>query len=172
MIEKFNQKDIRAIKIGAVGVAAILVFIIAAEGIDHWRKAKIRLQTLEEKLELIDLDKAKRAGLMTIVPEFEMPLERETQKYLFLNKLNEQLRELRINSQPLQEVAGGKSPDPKYKLLRLKCSAKCRFSQVLDLLANIKENPYLVGIEEMRIKCDSQNKQQVEMELTVSTFVK
>lgn len=172
MIEKLSQKDIRALKIGAVGVAAIIVFIFASEWIDHWKSANSRLQELEEKLELIDLDKAKRAGLMTIVPEFEMPLERETQKYLFLNELNDQLRELRINSQPLQEVAGGKSPDPRYKLLRLKCSAKCRFTQVLDLLADIKENPYLVGIEEMRIKCDPQNKQQVEMELTVSTFVK
>lgn len=172
MIEKLNQKDIRAIKIGVIGVAVIIVFILATELIDHWKAAKSNLQGLEEKLELIDLDKAKRAGLMTIVPEFEMPLERETQKYLFLNKLNEQLRELRINSQPLQEVAGGKSPDPRYKLLRLKCSAKCRFSQVLDLLANIKENPYLVGIEEMRLKCDSKDKQQVEIELTVSTFIK
>lgn len=172
MIEKLSQKDIRAIKIGAVGVAAIVVFILAAEWIDHWTQAKETLQGLEEKLELIDLDKAKRAGLMTIVPEFEMPVERETQKYLFLNKLNEQLRAVRINSQPLQEVAGGKSPDSRYKLLRLKCSAKCRFTQVLDLLANIKENPYLVGIEEVRIKCDSKDKQQVEMELTISTFVK
>jgi len=57
-------------------------------------------------------------------------------------------------------------------LLRLKCSAKCRFTQVLDLLANLKENPYLVGIEELRIRCDSKKPQEVDLDLTVSTFIK
>jgi hypothetical protein len=54
----------------------------------------------------------------------------------------------------------------------LKCSAKCRLTQVLDLLAGLNENPYLVGIEELRLRCDQQKPQAVEMELTVSTFVK
>ena len=36
----------------------------------------------------------------------------------------------------------------------------------------MKENPYLVGIEEMRIKCDENNREKVELDLTVSTFAK
>ena len=173
MIEKLNQKDIRAIKLGAVGVAAILVFVIGSSLWDCWNEARLNLAQLEDKLELIDLDKAKSAGLMSIVPVFEMPAEKETQKFLFLEEMNEQLQSVRINSKPLQEVTGGKSPDPKYKLLRLKCSAsKCRFDRVLDLLANLKQNPYLLGIEEMRIKCDTKNTQEVDLELTVSTLVK
>ena len=54
----------------------------------------------------------------------------------------------------------------------MKCSGKCKFAQILDLLASLKENPYLVGIEEMRIKCDTKNRQEIELDLTVSTFAK
>jgi len=101
-----------------------------------------------------------------------MPKIKEEQMFRFRDKLNEQLRRLRINSKPLQEVSGAKSPQAGYTLLRLKCSATCGFTQVLDLLANLKENPYLVGIEEVRIKCDPKKPQEVDLDLVVSTFYK
>jgi len=172
MIEKLSQKDIRMLKIGAVCVAAILVFVFASEWLDHWTKARGSLAELNDKLELLDVGKAKQTGLMSIVPVFEMPEKEETQKFLFRDKLNEQLKKAGINSKPLQVVSTGKSREAGYKLLRLKCSAKCKFGQVLDLLANLKENPYLVGIEEMRIKCDPKKPQEVDLDLTVSTFVR
>ena len=172
MISKLNQKDIRALKMGAIGVAAILIFVFALEGHDRWNQAKQLSSQLEMKLDNIDLDKAKRSGLTSIVPVFEMPVEKETQRFLFRDRFNEQLTNARIKSQPIQEVPGGKSPVAGYELLRLKCSGKCRFEQILNLLADLKNNPYLVGIEEMRIKKDAKNKNQVEFDLTVSTLVK
>ncbi len=171
MIEKFSEKDIRALKIGAIGVVAIVVFVFGSKWIDHWSEARASLDLVKDRLELIDVDKAKQAGLMSIVPVFEMPQKEEIQTFLFRNKLNEQLKKFRINSDTLQEVRGGKSSQPGYRLLRLKCSAKCRFTQVLDLLAGLNENPYLVGIDEIRIKCDPKKPQEVELDLTVSTFV-
>jgi len=172
MIEKLSQKDIRTLKMGAVGVAAIFVLVFALKWYDRWAEARDSLDELNNKLELIDVDKAKQAGLMSIVPVFEMPQEEETQKFLFRDKLNEQLKKAGIKSEPLQVVSVGKSRLTGYRLLRLKCSSKCKFTQVLDLLANLKENPYLVGVEELRIKCDQKKPQEVELDLTVSTFVK
>ncbi|MHC4172041.1 MAG: hypothetical protein ACYTBX_06865 [Planctomycetota bacterium] len=175
MIEKLSQKDIRTLKIGAVCVAAILVLVFASEWFNHWTQARKSLAELNGKLELLDVDKdvakAKQADL-TSIPFFEMPEKEETQKFLFRDKLNEQLKKAGISSKPLQVVSSGKSPQAGYKLLRLKCSAKCRFGKVLDLLVNLKENPYLVGIEEMRIKCDPKKPQEVDLDLTVSTFVR
>jgi len=110
--------------------------------------------------------------LLSIVPAFEMPEKEETQRFLFRDKLNEQLKKAGIQNQPLQVASIGRSGQAGYRLLRLKCSAKCRFTQVLDLLASLKENPYLVGVEELRIKCDSKKPQEVDLDLTVSTFVK
>jgi hypothetical protein len=54
----------------------------------------------------------------------------------------------------------------------LKCSAKCRFGQALDLLADLKDNPYLAGIEEFKMECDQKKRQDVKLDITVSTFVK
>jgi hypothetical protein len=172
MIEKLSQKDIRTLKIGAVCVVAILVFVFASEWLDHWTQARKSLAELKDKIELLDVVKAKQAGLMSIVPVFEMPEKEETQKFLFRDKLNEQLKKAGISSKPLQVVSTGKSSQAGYKLLRLKCTAKCKFGQVLDLLASLKENPYLVGIEEMRIKCDPKKPEEVDLDLTVSTFVR
>jgi len=172
MINKLNQKDIRALKIGVVGVVVILVFVFALEGYERWDTARQQSRELKNQLDDIDLDKAKRSGLTSIVPVFQMPVEKETQRFLFRDRLNEQLRNARINSLPLQEVPGGKSPVLGYELLRLKCSAKCNFDQVLNLLADLKNNPYLVGIEEMRIKKDPKNQRQFDFDLTVSTLVK
>ena len=172
MIEKLSQKDIRMLKIGAVCVAAILVFVFASKLLGRWAEARTSLAEVKNKLELIDVDKAKRTGLLSIVPVFEMPQKEETQRFLFRDKLNEQLKKAGIKNQPLQVASIGKSGQAGYRLLRLKCSAKCRFTQVLDLLADLKDNPYLVGVEELRIRCDSKKPQEVDLDLTVSTFVK
>ncbi len=172
MIEKLNQRDIRILKIGAVCAAAILVFWFASKWFDRWKEARASLALLEDKLELIDVDKAKRAGLMSIVPVFKMPEEEETQKFLFIDKLTEQLKKAGIKNQPLQVVSIGKPGQAGYRLLRMKCSAKCRFTQVLDLLANLKKNPYLVGVEELRMRIDKKKPQEVDLDLTVSTFIK
>ena len=43
---------------------------------------------------------------------------------------------------------------------------------MLDFLARLNENPYLVGIEEFKIrKSDPKKPQDVDLDLTVSTFV-
>lgn len=173
MINKLSQKDVRALKIGAVIVTALTVLVLALYGYERWDTAKQRSLALKNQLNDIDLNKAKRSGLTSIVPVFQMPIEKETQRFLFRDRLNEQLRNARINSLPLQEVPGGRSPVPeKYELLRLKCSAKCSIEQVFNLLADLKNNPYLVGVEEMRIKKDAKNPQKFDFDLTVSTLAK
>jgi len=172
MIEKLSEKDIRVLKIGGWCVVAILLFVFVSKWLGRWSEARASLDQVKAKLDLIDVDKAKQEGLLSIVPVFEMPETEEKQKFAFRDKLNEQLKKAGIKSKPLQVIAGGKSRQAGYKLLRLKCNANCRFTQALDLLAGLNENPYLVGIEEFRIKCDLKKPQEVELDLTVSTFVK
>ena len=157
---KLNQKDIRALKLGAIGVAAIFVFVFASQGISRWKQARESFETLQDQLDSIDLNKVRSSGLLRIVPVFQMPVDRETQRFLFRDTLAEQLASVGINSEPLQEQTGGKTPMAGYELLRMKCSGTCRFDQILELLAALKENPYLVGIEEMRITVQTDNQQQ------------
>jgi hypothetical protein len=172
MIKKLSQKDIRTLKFGAVCAAGILVFWVGSKVYDRLKEARASTALLNNKLELIDVDKAKQSGLMTIVPKFEMPIEEEEQKFLFVNKLTEQFKKAGIKNQPLEVASKGKSKQAGYQLLRMKCSATCRLTQAFDFLANLKDNPYMVGIEELRIRMDKKKPQEIEMDLTVSTFVK
>ena len=172
MLKKLGPKDIRAIKLGIICVVGIILFLIGDKIYNRWAEAKATTKLLNSKLEQIDVEKAKRSGLMSIVPKFEMPKEEEEQKFLFVDKLTEQFKKAGIKNQPLEVVSTGKSKAAGYQLLRLRCSAKCRLTQVLDLLANMKDNPYLVGVEELRIRKDKKKPQEVDMDITVSTLVK
>jgi len=173
MIEKLSERDKRALKIGAVAAVAILVFYFGAKWVGDWREVRKSLAVKRAKLEVINMDKAKRVGLLSIVPVFEMPQSEEKQKFLFRDKFNEQLKKAGIKSKPLQVLSPMKlKGQSEYKLLRLKCSGKCNFGQVLDLLANLKDNPYLVGIEEFKISCNPEKRKEFQLDLTVSTFVK
>jgi len=172
MIEKFSKKDIRAMKFGLMGAAAIILFVFGSAGHKRWTKAKANGAVLRTKLDTINVDKAKQAGLASIVPVFEMPQVEEEQKFLFRDKLSEQFKKAGIKNKPLQIQAGRKSPQAGYKLLLVKCNATCQFVQVLDFLARLNENPYLVGIEELKIKCDPKKQGEVALDLTVSTFAR
>lgn len=169
---KLNEKDMRALKIGVVGAAAILVFVFGSKFQARWALAKAKKGELERKLSAIDVDKAKQAGLMSIVPVFEMPQTEDEQKFLFRDKLSEQLQKAGIRNKPLLLQPAKKSSQAGHKLLLVKGNATCRFSQVLDFLARLNENPYLVGIEEFRIKVDPKKREDVELDFTVSTFAK
>ena len=155
-----------------VCAVVIVAFAFGTKWLDNWKQARSSRAKITDKLEEINIDETKRAGLMSIVPVFEMPEKEEKQKFLFRDKFNEQLRNARIKSEPLQVLTPIKSGVAGYDLLRLKCSAKCSFGQALDLLVNLKENPYLVGIEELKIECDQKKRQDVKLDLTISTFVK
>ena len=169
---KLKEKDIRAIKLGAVGAVAILVFVFGSKFQNRWTLAKEKKSALDNKLNAIDVDKARQAGLMAIVPVLEMPQAEDEQKFLFRDKLSEQLQKAGIRNKPLQLQPAKKSSQAGYKLLLVKCNATCRFSQALDFLARLNENPYLVGIEEFRIKVDPKRREDVELDFTVSTFAK
>ncbi|UCC96454.1 MAG: hypothetical protein JSW66_11490 [Phycisphaerales bacterium] len=168
MTTTLSAKDIRALKIGAVGAVAILVFFFGSKWQDRWAQARAGRAELEAKLDAINVDKARA----TTVPLFEMPKTEDEQKFLFRDKLTEQLKRAGIRNEPLQLLPAKRSSVPGYKLLLVKCSAKCRFSQALDLLARLNENPYLAGIEEFRIKVDPKKRENVDLDLTVSTFAK
>ena len=169
---KLSEKDIRAMKLGAVSAAAVVLFLLGAKWYDHWHLARIDGQTLKTKLNDIDMDETKRRGLMAIVPTFKMPAEEEEQQFLFRDEFNNQLKKAGIKNDPLKILPNKRSPLSGYKSLHLVCTAKCKFSQVLDLLSKLNENPYLVGIEEFRLKIDPKKRSDVELNMTVSTFTK
>ena len=128
MIDKLSKKDIRAIKIGAIAAAVIAVLMFGSALQGRWAKAKSKGSELRAKLDAIDVDQIKQAGLTSIVPVIEMPKIEEEQKFLFRDKLSAQFKSAGIRNKPLQVQAGRKSPQAGYKLLLVKCNATCRFA--------------------------------------------
>ncbi len=167
---KITERDKRTLKLGAIGVVLILVFVFASSWYETWKAARGEMVGIENRLSKIRVDPRKQAGLLDIVPVFEMPQDEETQKFLFRDKLNEQIKQAGIKSNPL-EIMGSKKQEG-YKVLRIKCTACCQFRQALNLLAALPANPYLVAVEEFRIRVDTKKRQEVDMDLVVSTFVK
>jgi hypothetical protein len=175
MARKLTQREIRTLQIGAIVVIAIPAFVYGTDWLAHWRKVRASLAVAERRLEDVRGDTARQAGLLSIVPVLELPRREEEQKFLFRDKLHEQLKKAGVKTEPLQILATRKTKGLSYGVLKIRCTGKCRFDQSLDLLAALQENPYLVGVEELDIQCDTkqppEKRKEIELDLTVSTFV-
>jgi len=174
MARKLTQREVRILIFGAVAGVAIVALNFGLDGLDRWKKVRTSLASARAKLDDVVIDETKQAGLLSIVPVVETPQLEEKQKFLFRERLHEQLKKAGIKTEPLTILSGRKKAGIPYKVLRIKCSGKCKFEQLLDFLAAVQENPYLVGIEELRVDCDAtkpaDNRKEVEIDLTVSTF--
>jgi hypothetical protein len=169
-MQKLTERDKRVIKWGAVCAVGILIFFFGASWLEKWSGAKADADKKQSQIDSINMSDAKRAGILSIVPAFEMPLNEEDQKNRFREELLQQFQRAGIKHEPLKVSTSNKTTLYKsYKLMTVQCSAKCKFSQVMDLLSRLPENPHLVGVEEFEMKCDKKKPEEVELDLTVST---
>ncbi|UCD49645.1 MAG: hypothetical protein JSW27_19195 [Phycisphaerales bacterium] len=176
MARQLTERERRMLIIGALSAVAILGLKFGLDGLDRWRAARTSLQSARDKLDEVAIDETKQAGLLSIVPVLEMPQLEEKQKFLFRERLHEQLKKAGIKTEPLTILSSRRKANIPYKVMRIKCTGKCKFEQLLDFLAALPENPYLVGVEELRVDCDAtkpaDKRKEVEIDLTVSTFVR
>lgn len=168
-MQKLSERDRRTLKIGGICAGAILVFFFGSKWLERWSDVRVEAKMKEAQLDDITLSDSKQAGLLSIVPAFEMPEKEEDQKNRFRDKFVDQLKKAGIKHEPLKVVTTQKTFYKNYKLMNIQCKAKCKFTQVLDFLARLNENPHLVGIEVFKMKCDKSKPQEVELDLTVST---
>jgi len=171
-MKQLSEKDIRTLKLGVLVSVACVLFYYGSNWFDHWGQVRIEGSVLKSKLKIIDVDETKQRGLLALAPAFEKPVEAEEQQYLFRDAFNKQLKDAGIKNEPLQIQANRRAPLTGYKSLYLVCKAKCKFSQALDLLAKLNENPYLLGVEELKMKVNPKKRTEVELDLTVSTLTK
>ncbi len=178
MVRKLNTREKRVLLLGAVSAVVIFVFTYGSKGYDHWSRARATLAAAKRKISEVETDKSRQAVLAVMVPVCETPQVEDKQKFLFRDTLHGQLKKAGIKTELLQFLPVRKPRGLSYKVLKIKCKGKCKLDQLLDLLANLKENPYLVGVEELRIQCDmkeppeKRKDKEIEIDLTVSTFVR
>jgi hypothetical protein len=164
----------KRILIGGLAVAvAIFAFNFGPKLVGQWRQIRASLDALQVKMKDMP-DEKQRVALAALVPVFEVPQPEEKQKFAFRDRLNEQFKKAGINTEPLTFVPSRKKVGA-YRPLFIKCKAKCKFDQLLDLLASLKDNQYLMGVEELRVQCDTkqppEKRQEIEFDIVVSTLV-
>lgn len=171
MFNKMNEKDKNTLKKGGIAVAAVVVLVVAVQVYGNWNTKKAESDTIDNQLRTLNVPDNVRSKTLGSIPVFIMPKDGQTQKELFRNSLDQSLEQLRISTDPWQEITTNKTPTVSgYSSLSLKTSGSCRVDQILSLLASLKQNPYLVGIEELHIECNQQNPQQADFSIQVSTI--
>lgn len=174
-----RPRDKRAIVFGVAAAAAIGVYLLVLlPVVENWSEVRGQLHTYRDRLDDVSVrtpgDQAKIAGLYTSVPFVELPQKEDVQRKLFWDRSYEQLKAVGINitAGPAYVAAAGKNTNAGYRSLRLKFTGTCKYEQLVNYLAKLNENPYLVSIEEIVIKRDDQQPEQVKIDITLTTFVK
>ena len=172
MFDKLNEKDKKTIKYGGIAIAVIIVLLFGSQGYSDWNQKTTENKSLNANIKAIELSDSAREKQLKTIPVFEMPKDEQTQKSDFRSYLDRQFNDLGIVTSPWQEIPEKSSTLEGYDLLSLNSKGTCRFDLLLELLASLKYNPYLAGIEELNIECDPQNSQQATFSITLSTFTK
>ncbi len=176
MARKLTQREVRILVFGGVAALGIVALHFGLKGLDRWREVRASLKAARRQLETVTVDPVKQAALLSIVPVAEMPELEEKQQFLVRDRLYEQLKKAGVKTEPLAILGTKKKLALPYDVMRVKCSGKCELPQLLDFLAASPENPHLVGIEELRIRCDTkeppEKRKQIEIDLVVSAFVR
>jgi hypothetical protein len=164
--------------LGAISAVVILIFTYGSKGYDRWSEARAATASARRKITELEKNTSRQAALAAMVPVCKTPEVEDKQKFLFRDSLYEQLKKAGIKSEPLQFLPVRKPKGLSYRVLKIKCKGKCKFEQLLGFLSSLNENEYLVGVEELRMQCDAKQPpekrkdKQIEIDLTVSTFVR
>lgn len=176
--ESMSSRDRRAVLFG-VGAAVVIVVYFGAVCplLDDWQMTRYKIDSAKSKLAQLGVgdepgQNAKMRGLFKVVPKVEFAENQAQQRILFRDKVFEQMKGAGIKAVSGPSYVGKVKKQGSFKTLRLKCSAKCSYQQLLKFLGNIKSNPYLLSVEEMKIRCDEKKRNQLSVSFVVSTFVK
>jgi type II secretory pathway component PulM len=176
ILDKFNPRERKTVVYCVVAGILVFGYIFIIEPIVQGGQ-RLRSQLRQDKQGLYTLlakegspEAKKRKNLTTIVPVMEMPLSAEKQNQLLRDKITQQLQQAGVQVKNFQFSTGTAQGPGASGVMTLQCRGKCQFSALWRFLEELKKNPYYVGIEELSIKADEKNRQELEFVFTVSTF--
>lgn len=176
--KKLSEKDQKTIKVGTLLMAIILTCGGMNILLKQYSETGKALDAARKKLNSVlpaedgSLN-PKQAGLYRIVPLFEIPKTEDIPGENFRQNFMEQLKKCNVKFTVLNLLPmSSKTNASGFRTRKLHCKGKCTFSQAMDLLAGLYENPWFVGVEEFKIVCDPKKRSQMDLTLTVSTFIK
>jgi Tfp pilus assembly protein PilO len=178
MLEKLNPREKRIVLFSLTVCGLILLYFLAVEPLStNWNAVRTQLQSARQKVALLRLDPKspqtqQHKRLMELVPVLELPKPSDQQGPLLQEAFTNQLRKAGLTSRRMQLVRGRTiRNDPSgYIVLNLTAQGTGRYEQILNLLADLPQNPYCVGVQKCSIKPDPKDRQKLEWEITVFTY--
>jgi type II secretory pathway component PulM len=176
ILNQLNQRERKTVLISLVVCAAMLLwFIVLEPAARQGRQLHSQLLLQRQKLNSLlaregTVDALKQKQLTQAVPMLEMPTASEPQSQLLRDKITQQLQQAGIQVKNFQFSTGIVQGPGATDMITLRCQGKCQFSSLARFLDDLRKNPYYVGIEELSIKTDEKNRQNLEIGFTVSTF--
>ena len=175
--DQLQTREKRFLYIGGLMVLAIVLGTVGMDFLAQWKRIREEIRVRQDKISnaLSETARIQKKNLASIVPAFEMPVKENDQKNLFRDRLNEQFQKAGFKKQPFdietsQKNIGG------FRRMSLTYKGKCQWGQLMDLLADLKRNPYFIGVERLSVKCDPkknpEQRQEIDVALTVFTFYK
>ena len=173
---KITDRDKRTLILAGVTAAAIVLWFVVADGFfADWKQVRQDISVYRGKFESVASSESLSAadkGLYSIVPVFESPELEQKQGPAYMKRFNEQLKKLGIKAE-LKYLKSLRSKSASgYKTLRLQSQGRCKYSQLIDLLAKLYGNPYFVAVEQLTFTPDPKKAGEVEFTLVTSTFAK
>jgi len=174
MAYKLSKHDKKVLMIGLAAAAIVLAYVkVLDPWISDWRQTRDALQANRRIIASLNSSLNRRINQATLVPVMTMPVQTERQQHLFKTKVNEQMNAAGIQVKSLQYITTGKTPNKLgFTVSKLKCDGKCNMAQAVKLLASLPENPYFLGVDELRLSCDPRKRDDMTLSITVSTFCK
>ncbi len=169
---KLQERDVRTLKLGAICALAIVLAWGGMSWYEHWSGVRSRLDNAREQVSSLRPASAKSKSLAARVPVFEMPVSEDEQKFLFRDAFIEQLKKAGIGGEPPVFLPVSRTRVAGYKVVKIKCKGRTKFDKALEFLGDIKSNPYLLGIEKFSFTCDDKKRNEVEVDIVVSSLAK
>ena len=72
-MQKLTERDKRTIKLGALCAVGIVMFYFGSKWHEKWSDARAGAKMKQAQIESLNMSNARRAGILSIVPAFEMP---------------------------------------------------------------------------------------------------
>lgn len=177
-MKPLTQRDKRTLKLTAAAAVLIIgYFLVIEPTIASYQTLcgqRDRLQRQLDRLTSIQsgVGAIRFKELNDRVPVFEMPAAVVEQGLLFRDELTRQLQKAGIQARTLQLRDNRGKREDGFAVLTVDCQGRCGYEQMLKLLADLKRNPYYVGVEKFSLRVDTRNRNEMTFQFSVFTYAK
>lgn len=175
-LDKLNSRERKTVVLcGISGIGLLLYFVIAEPLIRKAADLRMQLDVNRQKARILlapegSAELLKQKSMTLAVPVMDMPARMDKQSVLFRDKLTQQLQQSGIQVKSLQFITAAQGSAGGSGMLFLQCKGRCAYESLGRFLDELKKNPYYAGVEELTLRVDDKNRQEMELSITVSTF--